>query len=134
MNKLLTILAATAFTIGLFGFNSVIAQDVPDQDAIINNLDDRSDGDSSRAFGLPRNNANSSALQNILETVFTAAGGLAAVFIAVGGLRYVLSDGNDQKIQQAKDTITYAIVGVVISLSGFIIVRFFLSAILNESP
>ena len=74
----------------------------PDQDVIIQNLEGQPGV--SDNFGLPNNSADDSRVRNILQTVFLAAGGLGAIFIAVGGLRYVLSDGNDQKIQQAVQT------------------------------
>jgi hypothetical protein len=73
---------------------------------------------------------NGTTIDGILSTVFAAASALSLIFIIVGGLRYVLSDGNDQKVKQAKETIIYAIVGLVVSLSAFAIVRFILGSIL----
>ncbi len=49
----------------------------------------------------------------------------AAVFmIVLGGLRYVLSGGDSAGIRSAKDTIIYALVGLVIAVFAFSIVNF----------
>ena len=104
------------------------AQNNKSQTEIVNDLGVNSGGNGK--FNLPNNDLSNTTLQRILQTVFTVAGIVAVIFVAVGGLRYVLSEGNDQKIKQAKDTITYSIVGLIISISAYGIVGFFLSSIL----
>lgn len=62
-------------------------------------------------------------LANIL-TVFIALIGLAAfVMVLVGAFRYLLSGGNTKSTEQARSTITWAIIGIIVALSAFIILN-----------
>lgn len=72
---------------------------------------------------IPKTEASAGSLQSILSTVFLLAGGIAVIFVIVGGLKYVLSTGDPSQTAKAKDTILYAIIGLVISLLAFVIVR-----------
>lgn len=53
------------------------------------------------------------------QTVIGLAGSLAVVFVMIGGYQYVVAP-DDQK-DQAKKTITYALIGLAVSLLAFII-------------
>lgn len=66
----------------------------------------------------------SGGLGSILTIVFTAAGLLAVIFIIVGGVKYILSGGDSSGIKSAKETITYAIVGLIVTLVAFGIVNY----------
>jgi hypothetical protein len=46
----------------------------------------------------------------------------SVIFIIVGGFQMILSGGNEEKLIQAKETITWAILGFVISALSFSIV------------
>ena len=62
-------------------------------------------------------------IANVL-TVFIALIGLAAfVMIIIASFRYMLSGGNTKGTEQARSTVTYAIVGIVVALSAFIILN-----------
>lgn len=47
------------------------------------------------------------------------------VFIIVGGITFILSAGNEEKIKKAVHTIRYAIIGLVISFLAFFLVAWF---------
>lgn len=74
-------------------------------------------------LGLPTTTV-SGGLQNVLNIVFVMAGLLSVIFIIVGGLKYTLSGGDSAGLKSAKETITYAIVGLIITLLAFGIVNF----------
>lgn len=57
------------------------------------------------------------------------AGIAAVILIIVGGLMYVLSNGDSSKISDAKTTIIYALVGLVIVVAARSIVIFFINKI-----
>lgn len=60
--------------------------------------------------------------------IFSFVVGFAAVImIIVGGLRYILSNGDSQKVSSAKNAIIYAIVGIVIVALAQVIVRYVFS-------
>lgn len=52
-----------------------------------------------------------------------AAGILSVVFIFIGGISFILSGGQEDKIKQAVSTIRYAIIGLVITIIAVIIVN-----------
>lgn len=60
--------------------------------------------------------------------IFSAVVGVIAVLMIIfGGLKYITSGGDSSNVSTAKNTIIYAIVGLVIVALAQIIVRFVLS-------
>lgn len=51
------------------------------------------------------------------------AGVLSVVFIFIGGISFILSGGNDEKIKTAVGTIRYAIIGLIITVLAGVIVE-----------
>jgi hypothetical protein len=66
---------------------------------------------------------------NILNTLIYITGSISALMIVIGGLRYTISGGDQGALTSAKNTILYAVVGLVLSLMGYAIVNFVLSRI-----
>lgn len=68
-------------------------------------------------------------IQKFVVIAFIIAGLLSAIFIFVGGISFILSGGNDEKIKKAVNTIRYSIVGLIVTIFSFtfvtIIGRFF---------
>lgn len=57
--------------------------------------------------------------------IFTVLIGVVAVFMLIyGGFKYITSAGNDAGVQAAKNTIIYAIIGLVVVALAQIIVKF----------
>ena len=59
-----------------------------------------------------------------IDILFWAIGIIAVIMIIVGGIMYATSMGDPGKAKKAKDAIMYGIVGLVIALLAFAIVRF----------
>ena len=76
--------------------------------------------------GLPVVDAGGDQLQQILQIVFGIAGALAVLFIVIGGLRLVLSQGSPQDTAKGRSTIIYALVGLLVAITGEAIVSFVL--------
>lgn len=70
-------------------------------------------------------------VHTIVNFLSAIVGIVAVIMIIVGGLRYVTSGGNDSSVTAAKNTILYAIIGLVIVALAQIIVRFTLSKLTN---
>jgi hypothetical protein len=71
-----------------------------------------------------------STVRNVLSAVYVAVGIAAVGVIIFGGFRYTVSQGDPGKVKRAKDTIMYALIGLIIVLSAFAITNFILSGIL----
>ena len=53
---------------------------------------------------------------NITEIIIRLAGLVAIVFIIIGGFKYVLSEGNPQKVAEAQGAVINAVIGLVIAI------------------
>lgn len=78
---------------------------------------------------LPKTPATQATVKNISTIVFSVVGALALLFITIGGFRYVLSQGDPQATGKAKNTILYALVGLVVAIMGQVIVTFVIGRI-----
>jgi hypothetical protein len=61
-------------------------------------------------------------IQMFVVYAFIIAAALSAIFIFVGGISFILSGGNDEKIKQAVNTIRYSIIGLIITILSFTVV------------
>lgn len=75
-------------------------------------------------LGIPQVTADDAKLKSILYFIFGLIAAISFLMIVVGGFRYVISIGDPQKITTARKTITYSLVGLVVSLSAIGIVSF----------
>lgn len=71
----------------------------------------------------------SKSIQTIINVLFFVIGLLAVIVIIIGGIMYVLSAGDQAKTTKAKDTILYAVIGLVVALLAFAIVTFILNSL-----
>jgi hypothetical protein len=62
------------------------------------------------------------ALPLMTRTIIAVSGGLAVLFVIVGGIQILTAYGQDEKIANAKKTIQYALIGLLISILSYAIV------------
>ena len=67
-------------------------------------------------------------IKTVTNTLIFFIGAISVIVIIVAGLRYVVSGGNAASVQGAKNTLLYAIVGLVVSISAYAIVNYVLTA------
>ena len=72
-------------------------------------------------FGTDGENGVFRAIVNIMLFI---VGAVAVIMLIVGGLRYVISSGDQNQVTAAKNTILYAIVGIVVAVLAFAVVSF----------
>ena len=63
-------------------------------------------------------------LKNALNLTYFLAGVIAVIVIIVAGLMYATSSGDSGRVAKAKNLLTYAIVGLVVVMSAFVITNF----------
>lgn len=66
----------------------------------------------------------SDKLQTVLKIVFAFAGAIAFFMVTLGGFKYVISQGDPGATAKAKNTILYALIGLVVCVMAFSIVTF----------
>ena len=67
--------------------------------------------------------------KQITNTILYIVGIIAVIMLIIGGIKYVISGGDAKKVTDAKNTILYAIIGLVIAFLAFAIVNFVISAL-----
>ncbi len=61
---------------------------------------------------------------NILQWLLAIFGVLAIIMFVVMGYKYLFAGVDEEQAEQAKAGVTYAVIGIIIALSGYIIVSF----------
>jgi hypothetical protein len=72
-------------------------------------------------------------ISEVIDIFSWLVGGISVIMIIYGGFRYVTSGGNDSSISGAKNTIIYALIGLVIVALAQVIVHFVLSKAFSVS-
>ena len=70
---------------------------------------------------------------NIVSGIVGVLALVAVIFIVVGGINYMTSQGDPGKVKKAKDTILYAVIGLIIAVLAFAIVNFVIRNIINNN-
>jgi len=60
-------------------------------------------------------------MQSVIQVLVTLAGLVSAGFFVWGGIGYITSSGDPEKLDRAKKTIVYSAIGLVIVLGAFVI-------------
>lgn len=50
--------------------------------------------------------------------------GLSVIFLIYGGIKYVISVGNDEKIQESKRIIFWSLLGLTTSITSYVVIQF----------
>lgn len=77
----------------------------------------------------PKTGTVDSTVGKVINVLSFVVGVISVIMVIIGGLKYVTSGGDSSKVSSAKDTILYAIVGLVVVAMSQVIVRFVLKQI-----
>ncbi len=138
------IIASTLFASTFLNIGSVYALDKKAQSGFKAGLDEAggTNDDDCKAVGGKLNadlvcvdssgkqiNTIAKTVQNIINLLLYIAGVIAVIIIVIGGFRYVTSNGDPGAASKAKNTIIYALIGLVIAAMAYAIVNFILKYI-----
>jgi beta-lactamase regulating signal transducer with metallopeptidase domain len=73
-------------------------------------------------------------VKNIVNILSVVVGIIAVIMIVIGGFRYVTSGGKQESVAAAKNTILYALIGLIIAAMAQVLVRFILFHATNNTP
>ena len=71
---------------------------------------------------------NTGIFTQIVSVMLFLVGILSVIMLIFGGLRYIISRGESKAVESAKNTILYAIVGLIVSIMSYAIVNFVISS------
>lgn len=63
-------------------------------------------------------------LNDVALALIFLVGAVSTLYVIIGGLKYALSAGDPGSIKSAKDTILYALIGLVVALMSYAIIEF----------
>jgi hypothetical protein len=70
-----------------------------------------------------------SKIAKVINILSVIVGIVAVVMIIIGGLRYITSGGASEKVTSAKNTILYALIGLIIVALSQVIVHFIINRV-----
>lgn len=86
--------------------------------------------EAARCDGCPANLfGGTGVFKQVTNTILYIVGVIAVIMLIIGGVKYLISGGDAKKVTDAKNTILYAIIGLVIAFLAFAIVNFVISAL-----
>ena len=68
----------------------------------------------------------------ITNVLLFIIGAVSVVMLIIGGIRYTVSQGDQSAVQSAKNTILYAIVGIVVAILAYAVVNFVIASFVNR--
>ena len=145
MRKRLKIIVATILFLLSVSIQGVIAGYSPtavyaDEGNGVNGSNDTSQGGCSYLEGAAAeaagcnesNDVLKDVVVNILISIISLGGVISAVYIVIGGVKFISSQGSPEVVQEGKKTLLYATIGLVISSLAFIIVNFSIRLIYED--
>jgi len=140
MKKIITIVASVVMMLGLASMSIMpasaatadICKDVTGTEltacavcAAENNTNTWVDGKCNRGSGNDLN----SIIQTVINVMLFIIGILCVIMIIFGGIRYTTSTGDKGRIDNAKNTIVYAVVGLIVAIVAFALVQWVFNAL-----
>jgi len=62
--------------------------------------------------------------KTIANVLLFIIGAIAVIMLIIGGIRYVISQGDSSAVTSAKNTILYAVIGIIVAILAYAIVNF----------
>jgi hypothetical protein len=71
--------------------------------------------------------------QTVTNILLFLVGAISVIMLIIGGIRYVVSGGDQAAVTSAKNTILYAIVGIVVAFLAYAAVSFVITSLGTSS-
>ena len=82
--------------------------------------------------GVPTSVAGSNGIfRTVVNVLLFIVGAISVIMLIWGGIRYTTSGGNANSVTAAKNTIMYAIIGLVVAIFAYAIVNWVVGASMN---
>lgn len=75
-----------------------------------------------------------SIFAQVINTLLLWGGAVALLFIIIGGFRFIISMGNPEGVEKARNTVLYAILGLILIFLSYLIVAYLLADLLGVKP
>ena len=126
------VLTGTAATVTLLAGRALAATApiVTSDDATATTNPIQDGAEAARGDGMPAELVGPDGIfTKVTNTILYAVGIISVVMLIWGGIRYITSGGDSKKVTDAKNTILYAIIGLIVAILSFAIVNFVINAV-----
>ncbi|TWP24546.1 hypothetical protein EUA66_00800 [TM7 phylum sp. oral taxon 349] len=65
----------------------------------------------------------------VIRVALGALAGISIVVIVVGGFKFAISQGDQTQVKKARQTVLYAVVGLVVAISASVIVPYIINSL-----
>lgn len=122
MKRMKQVVLALALIVGIGG-----AALVPTTANAINVFDQCAGNSTSAVCKASDKDDASKLVRTLINTMLMVLGIVAVIMIIIGGIRYTMSNGDSASLNNAKNTILYSVVGLVVAMLAYAIVNFVIS-------
>lgn len=92
-------------------------------DGLVNSADcARGNGQSNSLVG------QGGVFQTVTNILLFIIGAIAVIMLVIGGIRYTVSNGDSNSVTAAKNTIMYAIIGIIVAIIAYAAVNFVITS------
>ena len=120
--KAIGVVGVTTAALLLAKSGNVFAEDATSLEGGIAGGSDAAAGDTQQ--GTTLFGEENSIFRTITNILLFLVGAISVIMLVIGGIRYVVSGGDQQAVTNAKNTILYAIVGIIVAFLAFAAVNF----------
>jgi len=76
---------------------------------------------------------NGGLFKQVTNVLLYVIGAISVIMLVIGGVRYTISGGDQKQVEAAKNTILYAIVGIIVAILAYAVVNFVIGNFANHS-
>jgi hypothetical protein len=130
MKKSIKVMLAGVLAVPMLALG--ISAAAPSQYASATDLTIQGGADSAKSASQPKDLfASDGVFNKIVNAALFLIGAISVIMLIYGGIRYTISGGDSSSVTAAKNTIMYAVIGIVVALLAYAIVNFVLKTLIS---
>lgn len=90
---------------------------------------DDQQGNAGCLFGTESNCSGDGIFKTVTNILLFIIGAIAVIMLVIGGIRYTTSNGDSNSVTAAKNTIMYAIIGIIVAILAYAVVNFVIDSL-----
>lgn len=129
--SLLALLAVPALALGVLAAPAAYAQENCQVTGGIASSADCARGDKTPG-SLTGDGTDQGVFRTVANVLLFIIGAVAVIMLIIGGIRYTISQGDSSAVQSAKNTILYAVIGIIVAILAYAIVNFVITSFVKS--
>ena len=97
------------------------------------NLTIRGGVDSSKGNDQPEElfDGDDAIFKTVANVLLFIIGAISVIMLIIGGIRYTISQGDSSAVQSAKNTILYAVIGLIVAILAYALINFVITTFIK---